>query len=107
MTKFVQWSMITWLFVAGFWFTVVFPLQAQTAERNRGFIEGLATQVAVNGTAIDTLKAEVTMIRALNIDTRLTSVEDAVFEVKWLGRTAAGILLGQLLLGIMANRKKS
>lgn len=87
--------MALWIVALGAFFLVVRPSLAQTQdtinERNRS--------------AIESLSREVDGLRNLNFDSRLRVLEDTVVEVKWLGRTAASILLGQLLLGILANRK--
>lgn len=95
--------MLWWMISTGAYFTVVRPLLAQATEDQ---ISDLRTDVAVNRTTIETLNREVALIRALNIDARLSNLESTVVEVKWLGRTAASVLLGQLLLAILASRKK-
>lgn len=102
----LQWTLVAWLVGTGGFFLLVWPTSAQD-DRTRTQVEDLRTNVAVNTLNIETLKSEVVLIRALNIDSRLSSLEDTVVEVKWLGRTAASVLLGQLVLAIMANRKKT
>ena len=88
---------IVWLIAGGLFFVVVKPIVlAQTQdtinERARSAIE--------NNTY------EINILRNQNLDGRVKNLEDTIIEVKWLGRTAATILLGQLFLGIMSNSRK-
>jgi hypothetical protein len=92
----MRWVMSIWIVGMLSWFTVLkAPAQTQDTinERDRS--------------AIETLNQEMDTLRALNLDSRLRVLEDTVLEVKWLSRTAAGVLLGQLMLGILANRPKA
>lgn len=96
MTQFVRVVCVVWLIGAGSFFVIVKPL-AQTQdtinERARSAIEN-------NSNEIQTLRDQ-------NLDARIATLEDTILEVKWLGRTAATILLGQLFLGILSSRKKA
>lgn len=87
--------MATYLIVSAGYFVVVRPLLAQTQE----------TINERNRSAIETLAQEVDILRKQKLDNRIALLEDAMFEVKYLGRSAAGILLGQLLIGIASSRK--
>lgn len=88
--------MLFWLVFAGSFFLVVNPaLRAQSQE--------VINATQQNG--LNVLAQDVAKIHALNIDRRLSLVEDTIFEVKWFGRTAAIALIGQFLIMIQGRRK--
>lgn len=96
MTHIAKVVVVSWLVFGGFFFVVVMPL-AQTQD----------TMNERARSAIERNTNEINILRAQNIDSRVRNLEDTVTEVKWLGRTAATILLGQLFLGILSSRKKT
>ena len=94
-TRLAQWSMVGWLVGYGVVFTMDQPdsqTQDTMNERNRSTVEAL--------------RHEVDELTNARLDVRVSVLEDTVTEVKWLGRTAAGILLGQLLLSLASNRPR-
>ena len=96
-TRLLPWLMILWLVGSGVFFMVLRPLLAQQSQD--------AINAQTSG-AIQTLQDEVESLRQQRIDARLSILEDTVVEVKWLGRTVAGVLIGQLVLGMQAIRKR-
>jgi len=99
MTHIARVIAIAWLVGSGMFFTVLKPIVA--AQETQDTLNERVRSSNERNTE------EIRILRAQNLDARVRTLEDTVTEVKWLGRTAASILLGQLLLGILSSRKKT
>ena len=96
MKRLFPYLMLMWLLFWGGFFMVVNPvLRAQSQE-----VVNANQQSELTGLAQD-----VARLHSLNIDRRLSLLEDTTFEVKWFGRTAAVALVGQFFLMIQNRRK--
>jgi hypothetical protein len=89
--------MALWLALVVSFFAYIRPTLAQTQDTiNERF-----------RSAIENNTREIDNIRRQEIDARLRILEEGLTEARWLGRSVAGVLIGQLVLGMLANRRKT
>lgn len=103
MIRLVQFSCLVWLVVLSSYFMFVQPAVAQAVPTVIPL-----EQVVVNERhrlEIERLQRDMDALQKMGVEPRLQLLESTMSEVKWVGRSIAGVLITQLGL-YLAGRKR-